>query len=455
MTLPENEDDMEKSRVRYAIGEAAGGAIDQLTGGVFIASLMIHEGFRDADIGIITSLASLLAVAQIFIAGFAARLKKSKFFVCMSVMQRFWLIFMFLVPFYPFSSNVKMTLLVLLYIISKIGIQIGTPSLQEWIASLVPPFMRGRYFARKDILNVIVMSVVILIAGWVMDLLKGRNILYAFQFIAVLLTVLCLVSFIFYSMVKEPKLAFLDDSGHELHGHRAKAYAKKVAASEPKESFLAEIGKAFGNKNFRIYLGLECLWILTFYMAAPFNASYSIKELGLSFFYISLIGFGSNLFRIFLAGKMGGWADRYGMSRIFKYAILLYALNSFIWVFTIPNNAYLMYTAGVIAAGAAWSFLGPGLFSIKVEFIERGKRVSHFAIIASITGVVGFLISIVGGVLLQFLQKAQFSFFGSPLYAQQILNLLSTIFALLTALYIHGIVQKAQIQDNEEDGALK
>ena len=175
MALPESEADYEKSRRRYIVGDAASQTIVQLAGGAFLVSLMLSVGFSDAQAGVLTSVASLAALFQLFTMQMVNHLKKRKLFVCLMTMQKLYLAFIFFIPLLPIQDGSRQLLVITGYFIAQICAQIGTPATQDWIASLVPARLRGNYFSRKDAVCVFVTVTMMLVSGIVMDAATGER----------------------------------------------------------------------------------------------------------------------------------------------------------------------------------------------------------------------------------------------------------------------------------------
>lgn len=466
MALPENKLDLKKSRVCYTIGDSAAQTIVQLAGGTFIVALMSSIGISDANIGILTSLASLAALFQLFTMRFVSKLKKYKFFVCFTVMQKFFLALIYMVPLLSFSMEAKIIWVVGGYFLAQIWTQIGTPTTQDWIASLVPSRVRGRYFAIKDSVAVFIVVSVMLVAGIILDHFKKEDIKIGFVIISVMILVLALINLIAFSMMKEPRVSIIDENGYEMHGNLAKRAKqekleeleelKKQGVSEgQKENIITEIKDAFTFPLFRKALLLNLLWMSCFYIAAPFNASYQIKELSLPYTFIMIVNFVVNMIRIYISPKVGKLADRFGMARIFKYFLLGLMLNYILTSFSLPGNAYIMMPIASLCSSVGWAFIGIGLFGIQLEFLDAKKRMMQLTILSSISGVYGFLISFVGGKILEFLQHNRPVFFGRELYAQQILNMVGAIMIIITFMYTKFRIQTIKVKANSSDGSMK
>lgn len=440
MALPENKQDLKRSRMWYTLGDSANQTIAQLAGGTFIVTLMSYVGISDANIGILTSLASLAAVFQLMMMRFVNKLPKYKFYVCFTVLQKLAFSLIYFVPLFTLSGRAKMIWVVVGYFYAQICTQIGTPANQDWIASLVPSRLRGRYFAIKDSVAVFVTVSVMLIAGIVLDHYKKSHLTIGFVLIGIMIAILVIVNFVAFSFMKEPRLSYTNEDGFEMHGTLAKR-AKSVHKNDSHDSMKSELKSAFGNRFFRKALGLNCLWMTSFYIAAPFNSSYQIKELALPYTFIMIIGFCSNLFRIYISPKVGRLADRFGMAKVFKYSLLGLLLNYLLTACSLPSNAYIMIPAAAFFSACGWSFIGIGLFGIQLEFLDEKRRMIQLSLLSSISGVYGFLISYLGGKLLDYFQKNPLVIFQKELYAQQILNTLGVVLLLVTFTYTKLVIQ--------------
>lgn len=453
MALPESKMDYKKSRIYYTTADTAAQTIVQLVGGTFLASLMSYSGISDANIGIISSLVSLAALSQLFLINFFKRIKKYKFLVCITSLQRILFSIIYLIPLLAISNSIKGVMIVLLYFLGQIFVQIGTPASQDWIASLVPSRLRGKYFSIKDSVAVFVVSTTMLIAGMILDYFTERNIEVGFILISAMIFILTMLNFICLSNMKEPRISYMNEQGKEMHGRLARwAKQNEIAASLEEQSIWQEIKDAFTNRKFRKAFTIQCLYTFAFYICAPFNASYQIKDLSLPYTFIMLIAFIANLYRIYITPKMGRLADRLGMARMLRYTLFCLGLNFLAMAFTIPVNAYPMTILATILSSTAWSFVGIGLFGVQLDFFQSDKRMVWLTITSSLSGILGFLISILGGVLLDILQKSNRNILGVPIYAQQVLNLIGFIIILLAVYYIRYHMETEKIDTNRSDG---
>jgi MFS family permease len=451
MALPESKQDMKASRVNFTVADSAAQTIVQLAGGTFLATLMSYSGVSDANIGIITSLISLAALSQLFCINFFKRIKKFKFLVCVTALFRTAFAALYLIPLFHFPSITNSILIVLLYFTGQLFVQIGTPASQDWIASLVPSRLRGKYFSIKDSVAVFVISTLMLVCGMVLDYFKKTNILTGFIIIGATIFILALVNVIALSLMKEPKMSYVNDTGKEMHGRLAKK-AKDLKPETKPQSIPSELKEAFSDRKFRKAFTVVCLFTLAFYICLPFNASFQINDMHLPYTFIMLVGFIFNLYRIYLAPRLGRMADRLGMGRLLRYTMLALGLNFLATALTMPFNAYPMMVLASFLASTAWAFVGIGLFGIQLDFFKSEKRMTWLTITSSLSGVFGFLVSILGGRLLSLFQSLPLYLCGQKIYAQQILNLIGFLVILFAVYYIRHHIETEKIDANRLDG---
>lgn len=452
MSLPENRHDYKKSRVCYTVGDSAAQTIVQLAGGTFLVTLMEVLGISDGNMGIVASISSLAAIANLISMKLSAKLEKNKLFVCVTVMQKFWLAFMFFIPLMSISSGMKRVLMVACYCLAQVSIQLGTPATVDWVASLIPSKLRGRYYATKDSIAVFVVVTVMLLMGIFIDIIKEVNINIGFIVLGTVIALLALINVVSFSKMKEPKVSAMDNSGKEIHGSLVKK-SRGGAYQKQDISIIREAKEALKNKGFRKILWLNFLWLTAFYSASPFNSSYQIKDLSLPYTYIMILSFATSMLRIYLTPKAGKLADKLGMAKVMRWALTAMGLHYTMLSLSRPSNAYAMAAMASTFSALGWTFVGIGMLGIQLEYLDEKKRIVQYAFLAMMSGVYGFLVSFVAGRLIDMLQGIELSIGSYKVYAQQITNLNGVVFVVITILYLTIAIAgkgKRGVDDKEE-----
>ena len=174
----------------------------------------------------------------------------------------------------------------------------------------------------------------------------------------------------------------------------------------------------------------------------PFNFSYQLNELKLSYTYITVIGFGCSLLRIFITPTVGKEADKAGMAKTVERGMILVAIHYLVMVFAKASNGYITYTLATIFSCCAWAYTGIGFLGIQLEFFDKEKRVLLFSLFSAISGLYGFLVSFVTGKLLDWIQKKDIFIGNVPICAQQITNFMGFCATVGIILYIRTMLEK-------------
>ncbi|MDD3335636.1 MAG: MFS transporter [Eubacteriales bacterium] len=418
------------SRLFYALGESSWVAVDQLSANTYLAALMLYLGFSDSIIGALMSVSALVCVVQFLTISLSRRFHGKRMVVTVTSAQRLWMAFLFFIPFFPLSVELKMVLMVAVYFLFKTAISFGGPAASEWVAQMTPKRIIGRYLSAKDATAVGFQAVVLLVASVILDTYKTTQPLRAFGLLGIMVVVLCLFGFIAYMRVED-----VEEETANIPKHK-------------RERIWPQIVCCLKSPAFRTVMVMDCLWQISYYIASPYNASYSIKEMSLSFTFMSAVGFAGNFARILIARQMGKWADRTSMAKVLRWSLILFAIQYVIWILMRPEMATWMYLIMMAFSASGWSFIGVGLFGVKLELLPPGQRQVQFAVTAAISGLVGFIMSCIGGGLLDWLQKLDMSLNGMVIYPQQILNLLGVICVLLLCLYLKLVVERRE-KENE------
>ncbi len=153
---------------------------------------------------------------------------------------------------------------------------------------------------------------------------------------------------------------------------------------------------------------------------------------------INIIG---NLGRIAISKPLGKFADRTSFAHGIKIALIIGAFAFGLNMFTSPKTIWFIiaYTIlyDVSIAGSNANF-----FNIVYSYVEPKYFVAATAIKNSISGILGFLASLLGSVILDTVQKNGNMLFGINVYGQQVLSFVSLVIIVIAAVYTHIFIDK-------------
>ncbi len=403
-----------KNQILYIVEATLEYFISILVAGSYLATLTTHLGFSDSLTGILSSIISLGGLFQLF-SMFIRRRKMKTFVVVFSIVNQLLFLFLYVVPFFNISSTVKTAAFVVLIISAYFVYNITHPKKISWMMSLVDDKVRGRFTANKEIVSLITGMAFTFFMGNVIDYFKAQNkIKTAFIICGVTIFVLMVghtISMIFTSEIEEPKTA------------------------SQKKIFL-QIGETIKNKSVQKITLLFVLWYITKGISEPFNSVYMIKELDFSLTFISVLSILQAIFRVLCSRAFGAYADKYSFAKMLRICFVFAFLGFAAVVFAVPKNGAVMFVIHYITHGVALAGINSALINLIFDYVPIETRSDSLAVTQSLSGLAGFLTTLLGGVLVTHIQQSQNTIFGISIYAQQVLNGISCVGVVVILLFL-------------------
>jgi Na+/melibiose symporter-like transporter len=214
---------------------------------------MANIGLDDGLIGIVSSLVSLAFLFQlvtIFVVQRIANVKR--FVIIFHALSHFLLMFLYFIPFLPWSLPYKEALVVVCILAANCGKFLINSMLYKWANSYVDPNKRASFSAGKEMISLATGIVMTLVLGYIMDAYEAANNLeggFIFAAIAILIFNICdIVSLL---LIKKD--------------------ANGAAMQKQKMAPLGEVMKnTLGNRCFRNVIILTILWDVARYTTIGF-----------------------------------------------------------------------------------------------------------------------------------------------------------------------------------------
>jgi len=249
---------------------------------------------------------------------------------------------------------------------------ISNGAFTHWMLEFVPQDMRGKYFAERTRVALLIASLVSLPFSILIEISNERvyeN--YGFLFIAA--AILGLVGILFLSSVPEPTYK----------------YQNPLSPKTLRKLLFSDVLKKHYKSMFLIMLSMQ--------MALPFLVYYMITLVLI----IILLG---NMISVITLPKWGHFIDKYGVKSVLRFTAYLIFLSFLIWPFTTLPNKYILsiplaFLAYLLMSTVIGGFnLAAGLIAYYLGNDENSSQrmILHNIIIAlgSITGsLIGTLIS--------------------------------------------------------------
>ncbi len=416
-----------RSRVAYMLECAFEYFVAILVGDTILPYLLSEIGMPDSLIGVTTSIISLSFLFQLFTVGIARKIKKPKRFgTLVHCLGQLFFLCIYLVPFLPLAEKYKHATVIVCLVVAYFGNYLVSTIIYKWSYNYVEPKKRAGFSAARDIVSLITGMIVSLIIGIVIDAFKSaNNPKGAFLFTAISIFVFIACDLVCLLLIKGDSSA-------------------QAAAEEESVTMREALSHTLGNKNFRSVILLNVLWNCALYTSIGFLGSYRLKELAFTMTAVQIFTMIGSIIRAGISLPLGRYADRTSYAKSVEIGLLLVALSFAIGVFTTPATRILMLFS-MILYSASYAGAYASQTNMTYSYVDKKYFVQASALRGCIGGVCGFLASLGAGKLLDVIQSNGNKIFGISVYGQQVLSLISLIFAIAALLLTKFVIEKQSI----------
>lgn len=433
--IPENKSHYKISRNAFIVDGATANTIIALVSGVYLSGFLEYIGVSPTLNGIISALPALVSISQPLGAIYAQNHPKRKPFVCAgALIHRLIFTSLFFVPCFIGNKAVTVAAVTLLLCIAHFIAAFISPAASNWIISLTPQKIRGKYFSTREMYTLATLSAVSLIAGFFLDRTKAsENQGLGFIIVGVIVGILAIVNFISLSRVMEPESIEQPAKGISL------ANAIKMVATD---------------KEFRPVLLAYTAYNLAIQIAVPYHGIYLIGDLQISYNTISIITFICSIEKIVIMRRWGRLADKTSWANACKISIGIIGIAHIANSLLMPQNAWWLYPVTAIASNIGWAAIGISILNVQYDYAPLKGRTLYIGVAAAISGLIGFFGVFIGSFIMKMTIKTQPYLFGIELKGQQILMLLSGLLLLGCSVYISNVLEKKQKIINNKEGSV-
>lgn len=436
MQYPETERDWKISRIGYLVSTAAATAISSLMAGTFITALLLELGMSDALNGVFSNasvVASLTALLMVQITNRIGKVKLPTVLSCL-VGRLIYSVLVF-VPFFDMPSGVRTMLFLVLYIIAQFLFQFVNPCSSAWLYSLIPSTNKGKFISIRDTLSMVSGGVFSLVGSGILDYYTAQgDQRRGFVIIGIMIFILTVINIVFLNMCMEPKKGdvYLND-GHEAVGR----LARRNAQHKKSQNVFQMLAETLRNTDFRKVIFIYIFWFVANYTATTFLNIYYISDLGFKYTFINGITLLGKVVCVIVFPYAGKLADKISYMFIIRVGTVITALSYFSIVLCRPGNfagvIFVIYQILYLVGTGVW---GIGMAAVLYGTMPDGDSAKYFAVYTTYTSVIGIIFTVLGGVVLDFIQKSDITLFGTHIYAQQILGFAGGVVILILMLYL-------------------
>lgn len=203
--------------------------------------------------------------------------------------------------------------------------------------------------------------------------------------------------------------------------------------NESKNAF-SEFGLLFKNKKFCIFLLVETLHSIANGTLSPYLSTYAQRVLGLSLGVANLFSSIQMALQFVLVIFIGRIGKRVKSSHLYALSFGIYVLYDILWLLMTRENAVALHIP-VVIIGALTASAYVAYVPVLCTTTREEERASAISLAATVRGVMTFLTTLALTPLFNIWQENGVALFGMPLYAQQVLAILSIALRLIVAIY--------------------
>ncbi len=391
----------------------------------FLAKLLKTLGLSDATVGIVgslTALAFLVQLVNIFMAQFIRNVKKTVIFIDIASMLCFMCVFF--LPFLQLPQSLR-TLLVFVtigggYVLKYLQLNLYF----KWGNSFVEPHRRGAFSTRNEAISLGVGVIFTLAMGALVDHYERMGQLeQSFMIIAFIIAGLTIMDFVMLLLIKN----------------------QPAEETQKQQKPLKDVLKnTLGNKNFRNVVMMLSLSNIAFFFTMGFMGTFKTEDLMLSVGFIQVINVIACGIRCVLSTPIGRWADRTSFAYVYRIGMWLSALCFGLLIFTTRATWWLIVVHTLVFS-IADACTSTNTDNMTYNYVPIDYFVQAQALRSSISGVLGFLSSLLGGWVLSLIQQNGNQVLGISAYGQQVLALCSLLMTIGIIIMNKRVISKQQI----------
>ena len=400
-----------------------------LTGGAALSELAQSLGASDRFYGWLNAAPFVAMAVQLPVSWLIERTRRRKwmFISCVSAHRALWIpmaLVPFLIPATTEWRSVRLGALLITYVLSQVLAAVGVPTWWGWMADMVPAKIRGRYWAARQQVLLMVQVPSALFAGWFIDM-AARTGLGKQGGIAIVFTLAAIcgvIDILLFMFIPE--------------------IPKKAAQVAPTLGHL--VFTPLKDLAFRRYIYYS---VLISFATGGLMGQYSNR---LAREVVQMNNFWTN-FTTVIVPAVGAWLavrwwgrarDRWGSRPLMVLATALVVPHAAAWVFATPTTQWVGMLITFVG-GATWVGIDIANTNMILQFNEGDKVSSYQAIAAVMTGIGGIAGSVLAGEIAQRLAQWQYMMGPFPITNYHVLFILSSLLRIVAVVLALRMIEPA------------
>lgn len=347
------------------------------TGGMFIVGYALKLGADDVQIGLMSAIPMCAVVAQLASAALVERgASRRRMTIAAALANVAGWVLIILLPYAlaHASADAKIGALIGIITLVTVFAHISGNARSSWVGDLIPEDRRGGFFGKMTMYGGIIGAVFAVVEGRFLDYVKRMGIgafswLFAFGML--------------FGLVNT--LLFLPQSDVRTEKHSRSG------------SLPAMIVETFTNRALLIVILYAGLWSLQM-IAAPFYATYTLRDLKVPFFGLGLVNSAAALTMLASSPFWGRVIDRYGCKPVLTACTASIAPAPLVWLWvTSPVTFYALVAPTNLLVGFAIGGFSVALTTLIYKVTPSAGRSVQLAIYSTVVVLLAAPMPYLGG----------------------------------------------------------
>ena len=378
-----------------------------LAGGAFLAKLSMTLGVRDSITALISSIAYLVCVVQLFSGELAKHTPIKTWLIPVTIFTRVCAMGMFILPFLNINKFADVILLILVLAFQSIHTLLA-PIKQTMFLMTVPENERTGYLARHNRVSAIAGIPLVVGGGFFIDkMTEAGKLSLAFLIIAIAILFFSLCNIVILLISKEAPIKKPDS-----------------------KNMLLDFKKLFANPKFRALFATETVFGIGVGALSPFIATYVQREQGFSLMLANLYTMLQCVFQIIALSMLSKFRHRIKPTVLHTCFFVGSVITNAIF-FVMNNDTALFFHFIYVLISAINSSAHLGFTSLVYHVVGEEERTTAVSALTLAKGVFCFITTLCISPFFDYMQTNGVTLFGKPIYAQRILAIVATVIMII------------------------
>jgi len=417
-----NQDKLAISRRYVASTSLSTEVAYNIVGGNFFNGLMLLMKADDAFMGLITMVALVANLLQVFSAVLLNRIKKMKKFLIIGrcLLHLFNIVIIGIIPYLPVANKSKLTAVLIAILCFNLVNAVIAPGFSVWHIKFIPQKIRAKYYSFYRMTIGIILYSAILLASAFVDYFKvSGNELMGLSILRIIAVILVVIDI--YLMTK------LDEYFNE----------STAGFTSIKDVLVSP----FREKKYLITVIIACLWSFSANAPGPFYSIYLLKDLHVSYSYLNIINM-LNIPIVILTTPI--WAKIIDHTTWFKTLCIsmgFFALH-YIGLSAVTENTLILYPISVIYAFTMASGINLVFSNIPYINIPEKNQTNAIGFYSSMNNLAALISVTLSRELIRKTENISINVLGITMQNKQYIMLITAVLMLIAVAWIFFLQKK-------------